>query len=313
MLRSLLLYLSHAGWARQAITRLPFARRAAGRFIAGETPAEAIRAIRELAGRGLTATANHLGENVHDEAGAARAATADQRLLEQVRAAGLNAHISVKPTHLGLDLGDRVCRDNVQCIAEKARDCGSFVRVDMEGSEYTERTLALVRGLRREAGLENVGAVIQSYLYRSEQDVRDLCAEGIRVRLCKGAYQEPPDRAYPRKEDVDASYVRLARLLLDAARDHAADGGLYPAFATHDPAMIAAVKDHAAEQGLPNAAYEFQMLLGIRRDLQDSLVAAGYNVRIYIPYGTEWYPYFMRRLAERPANVWFLLSNLIRA
>jgi proline dehydrogenase len=313
MLRSVLLYLSHAPWARRFITRFPLARRAASRFIAGETPDDAIRVIRDLNGRGIEATVDHLGENVRSPQDAARAADDYLIVLDKIRSAGVKSHASVKLTQLGLDLGEDWCLNNMRCILECARATGAFLRVDMEGSAYTEATLTLVRALRHDFGYDNVGAVIQSYLYRSEQDVRDLIAEGTRVRLCKGAYQEPPDLAYPHKRDVDANFVRLTHLLLDGvAAQNGQPNGLYPAFATHDAQMIEAAKTYAAEKGVSRTAFEFQMLHGIRRDLQEGLAREGYRVRVYVPYGSEWYPYFMRRLAERPANLWFFVTNLVR-
>jgi len=310
MLRSFLLYLSNARWTRRAITGFAFARRAAGRFIAGETADDAVRAVRELNASGITATVDYLGENALAEADAVRAASAYLTVLERMAAAGARSHASLKLTQIGLDLSEGLCVDNLRRIAKRARAWETFVRVDMEGSDYTERTLNIVRTLKHEQGFDNVGVVIQAYLYRSQHDIAELIGEGVRVRLCKGAYREPPDRAYPRKRDVDANFMRLARMLLDAAAK--STDGPYPAFATHDQRLIAAVKAYAAQQGAPGAAYEFQMLYGIRRDLQRSLVREGHNVRVYVPYGGEWYPYFMRRLAERPANLWFFLSNLIR-
>jgi proline dehydrogenase len=313
MFRSIFLNLSHATWARRAITRFGVSRRAAARFIAGETPDEAIRVICGLNERGIHATVDHLGENVQSQADAARSADDYLVILDRIATSGVKSHASVKLTQLGLDLGVTPCLNNLRCILECARGQRNFVRVDMEGTAYTDRTLEVVHRLRSEHDFDNVGAVIQAYLYRSEQDIHDLNAAGIRVRLCKGAYQEPPDKAYPLKKDVDANYVRLTQLLLDAlAGQDSGPDGLYPAFATHDIKMIEAVKDHAAKCKIPAAAYEFQMLLGIRRDLQDTLVQQGYNVRVYVPYGTEWYPYYMRRLAERPANLWFLVTNFVR-
>ncbi len=313
MFRTSFLYLSHAKLARRFITHFPLARRSASRFIAGDTPDDAIRIIRALNGRGIQATVDHLGENVASQKDAARAVDDYITILDCIHEAQVQSHASVKLTQLGLDLGEEECLGNLSCIVQHARARGAFVRVDMEGSAYTERTLHVVRRLKLEQKLENLGVAIQSYLYRSEQDVRALIAEGVRVRLCKGAYDEPPDRAYPRKADVDANYVRLARLLLDAvASEGSQENGLYPAFATHDARMIEAAKNYAAGRQIPAGAFEFQMLHGIRRDLQDALARQGYRVRVYVPYGGEWYPYVMRRLAERPANVWFFVANWLR-
>lgn len=313
MFRSLLLYLSRAPQARKLITRFAFSRRAAARFIAGDTPDDAIRVIGGLNAKGITATVDHLGENVVSEADAVRATDDYLTILEKICAAGVQSHASVKLTQLGLDVNESLCVNNMRRILHCARRCGAFVRIDMESSAYTDRTLTVARTLRHDYGFDNVGAAIQSYLYRSERDVRELADEGVRVRLCKGAYEEPPDRAFPKKKDVDANFVKLTRVLLDAVAERAAGGDdLYPAFATHDEKMVAAARNFAAEKHLPPTAFEFQMLHGIRRDLQESLARDGYNVRVYVPYGAEWYPYFMRRLAERPANLWFFLSNLWR-
>ncbi|MBM4424455.1 MAG: proline dehydrogenase [Chloroflexi bacterium] len=308
MLRELLLNLSHSKTARQFITHFPVARRVSSRFVAGETLADEIKAMRELRNKGMWVTADHLGENVSTEADASRAADDCLQLLDSTAAAGINSHLSVKLTQLGLDLGNEICFANLRRVLEKAKTVNTFVRVDMESAEYTERTLALVRAAK-DVGYENVGTVIQSYLYRSEEDVQSLVADGIRVRLCKGAYKEPPDKAFPRKEDVDANYAKLAEMLLAAAKQNPS---LYPAIATHDEAMVAAAKGYAASHDVPRSHFEFQMLFGIRRELQEGLRAEGYNVRVYVPYGAEWYPYFMRRLAERPANLWFFVSNFFK-
>jgi proline dehydrogenase len=321
MLRSLLLYLSRAGWARRFISRFRFARLTAMRFVAGERIEDAIAAIRALNARGINATLDHLGESVTNEAEAIRAAEDYVRALDKIAESGVRANISIKLTQLGLDLGQEFCLGNVRCLAEKAQMTGNFVRIDMEGAPHLERTLALFRTLRQE--FQNVGLVVQSYLYRTEADVRAL-TEGshpARLRLCKGAYNEPPELAFPRKADVDANFVKLTRLLFERARtlppEQAAAPGQgrlppLPAIATHDEKMIAAAQACTAELGLPRDRFEFQMLYGIRRERQEQLAAEGYAVRVYVPYGTQWYPYFMRRLAERPANVWFFLSNLFK-
>lgn len=308
MLRSPILYLSRSNSARTFITKFPVAWAVASRFAAGEQVADAIRAIRELTGRGLKVTADHLGENVSTQAEAAHAADEYVQLLEAIQSAGVQSHASIKLTQFGLDLGDEVCYANMQRVIEKAKTIGTFVRVDMESTDYTDRTLKLVRAAKV-AGYDNVGTVIQSYLYRGEDDINALCADGIRVRLCKGAYQEPPDKAFPLKKDVDANYIKLSHTLLAAAKENPA---LYPALATHDEKMIAAAKAYVMANNVPRANFEFQMLYGVRRELQEKLVAEGYRVRVYVPFGREWYPYFMRRLAERPANLWFFLSNFLR-
>ncbi len=315
MLRTLLLFLSRARWARRLISRLGFARRTAYRFVAGETAEEAIAVIQALNARGINATLDHLGESVTDEAAATRAADEYVSVLGRIHACGARANVSIKLTQMGLDLDPEFCLRNVRRIVVRAHELASFVRIDMEGTPHTDATLRLYHALHQE--FDNVGIVVQSYLYRTESDLKEILAGSGRVRLCKGAYQEPPDKAYPRKADVDANFVKLAQTLLDHARqcppaDPAGRVPPLPAIATHDHKMIAAVQAYAAEQNVPPEYFEFQMLHGIRRDLQEQLAAAGAAVRVYVPFGTEWYPYFMRRLAERPANVWFFLSNLVR-
>jgi proline dehydrogenase len=307
MMRSVLLWMSHDKTLRTMTANRAFARRAARRFVAGETIDDAINTICELNAQGIMATLDHLGENVETREDAGRATHDYLKVLDAIGAHQVHSHVSVKLTALGLDLGDDLCRENVACILTKAKAVGTFVRIDMESTDYTDRTLAIYRSLHQE--FDNVGIVIQAYLYRSEADVAMLCQEGASVRLCKGAYQEPFTRAFPQKADVDANFVRLMQMLLSA---QARARGTRGAIATHDPKMIDATRRYAAEQMVPRDEFEFQMLHGIRRDLQRELAADGYAMRVYVPYGTEWYPYFMRRLAERPANVWFLFSNLLR-
>ena len=306
-MRAFFLWVSRSKLLRRLIMRIGFARRAALRFVAGETIDDAIAAIRTLNANGILATVDHLGENVATEADARRAAQSYVAVLDRIGKEGVKSHASLKLTQLGLDIGDEFCRENVACVVRKAKEVGTFIRIDMESSDYTDRTLAVFRSLRRE--FDNVGIVIQSYLYRSKDDIAALCQEGASVRLCKGAYNEPPDKAFPKKADVDANYVALTRKLLS---DEARARGAYGAIATHDPKMIDAAKAYAAEHNVPRKQFEFQMLYGIRRDLQQQLAKEGYTMRVYVPYGAEWYPYFMRRLAERPANVWFILRNLFR-
>lgn len=277
-------------------------RRLASRFVAGDTLADALAAARLLNQAGISVTLDHLGENVTslDEAAASR----DEylRALQAIRAAGLDANVSIKLTQFGIDLDEAACRANVERLVECASRHGNFVRVDMESSAYTTRTLRLVSELHARYG--SVGAVIQAYLFRSAADVAQLCGQGIRVRLCKGAYLEPPSLAFEKKSATDRNYVALMKTLLDR--------GVYPALATHDEAILAEAERYVAERKIPPSKFEFQMLYGIRRDLQKRLVAKGYRLRLYVPYGKAWYPYFMRRLAERPANVLFLLRNLAR-
>jgi proline dehydrogenase len=318
MFRSLFIYLSKASWARKIVTRFPVARWLASRFVAGDKLEDAITVIQSLNSKGINASLDLLGENTttQDEA---RQAT--QEIIEafgEIDRTGVRANVSVKLTQLGLALDKDLCAENLEQILECARQLGNFVRVDMEDSSVTQTTLDLLRQMRQR-GFANVGIVIQSYLYRSGQDISKLVGESIPVRLCKGAYKEPPRVAYPNKEDVDAAYDRETAILLDGALEHGSpsaspDGKTppLPAIATHDERRITHAKAHAEKIGLPKDALEFQMLNGIRRDLQERLASDGYPVRVYVPFGTEWYPYFMRRLAERPANVWFFVSQLFR-
>lgn len=307
MLRQLLLSLSQAEWAAWMVRHAPVARQMARRFVAGETTDEAIAAIRSLNAEKITATVDHLGEHVKTADDVARATEGYLLILDKIAASGVEANVSLKLTQLGLDLDETLCLDQMRRILARANEHRIFIRIDMESSLYTDRTVAICRRLHHEFGPDRVGVVIQAYLYRSENDLRNLIADRIRVRLCKGAYREPPEIAYPNKKDVDANYVRLTRLLLDSASH-----GLYHAIATHDEKMIKAAIEYAARRQVASDQFEFQMLYGIRRDLQKRLVAGGYCVRVYVPYGTEWYPYMMRRLAERPANLWFFLSQLAR-
>jgi proline dehydrogenase len=318
MLRALFITLSRATWAQRTITRWPLAWKAASRFVAGEQPADAIRAVRELNDKGINVTLDHLGENITTFAEAAQATTDIEAMLDEIEDSGVRANVSLKLTQIGLGLDALRCSTYLARILAHAADCHNFVRIDMEDSAYTERTLTLYRQMRQR-GFENTGVVIQSYLYRSGYDVTSLVEQRSRVRLTKGAYRELSDIAYPRKDDVDANYDRLAELLLGGALTAGAqivsdDGCIppIPAIATHDMRRIEFAQAHAQRIGLPKRALEFQMLYGIRRDLQEQLVAAGYPVRVYVPYGTHWYPYFMRRLAERPANLWFFISNYFR-
>ena len=280
----------------------PLARRLSSRFVAGETLAEALLVARRMNSEGIAVTLDHLGENVTSIEEAAASRDEYVRALDEIRAAGLNANVSIKLTQFGMDLDEAVCRENVEQLVKVAAQHGSFVRVDMESSAYTDRTLHLVTDLHARYGA--VGAVIQAYLRRSEKDVELLCRQGIRVRLCKGAYLEGADVAYEHKADVDRNFVRLMKILLES--------GVHPAIATHDEAIIQETERFVAERQIPSSNFEFEMLYGIRRDIQKRLAAQGYCLRIYIPYGKAWYPYFMRRLAERPANLLFLARNLMR-
>ena len=302
MLRSFFLYLSRNKKLQEFLLRLPGAQRLASQFVAGATLAQAVAATRNLNRQGMLATLDHLGENVRTREEAAAARDAYREILAEISTQQLQSTISVKLTQLGLDLSEADCQANLEAVVEQAQRLGNFVEVDMESSAYTDQTLAAIRQLRR--SYSAVGAVIQAYLYRSEEDVQKLAAERIHVRLCKGAYKEPSSLAFPHKTDVDENFLRLMRILLSS--------GTYHSIATHDPRMIEQTCRYAHEAALSQDNFEFQMLYGVRRDLQTRLVREGYRLRIYIPFGKEWFPYFMRRLAERPANVLFVLKALVR-
>src|SRR5450759_1689171 len=278
------------------------ARRLSTRFVAGETLDQALAVARKLNAEGITVTLDHLGESVSTLTEAAAARDVYLRTLEAIHANGIQGNVSLKLTQFGLDLSWEQCLANVDRLVRRAAGIGSFVRVDMESSEYTDRTLDLVHTLHARLGA--VGVVIQSCLHRSEADIEKLCAAKIRVRLCKGAYLEPDTVAFARKADVDRSYLELTRYLLQK--------GVYPAIATHDETVIRRTCKFVGDRQIPRNGFEFQMLYGIRRDLQRRLVAEGYRLRLYVPFGKAWYPYYMRRLAERPANVFFMLRNLFR-
>jgi proline dehydrogenase len=303
MMRALLIRLSESKSLAKIVTGNPVTRRMSRRFVAGEKLDEAVSAARACNHAGLSVSLDHLGENVSTEEEARRARDAYLENFDRIAAEKLDANVSLKLTQLGLDLGTEICFSLLESVVERAARYNNFLRVDMEGSPYTQRTIEMVK--RARANYERVGAVIQAYLYRSEQDVKDLLAIGCRIRLCKGAYREPASIAFAKKEDVDKNYLRLMQLLLPS--------GIYHGIATHDPRMIDATKNFAAQQGIGNDQFEFQMLYGIRTDLQQQLVGEGYRMRVYIPYGAEWFPYFMRRLAERPANVLFFVRNLFRS
>src|SRR5436309_14299116 len=304
MLGTVLLWLSEQPRLFSIIRGNGLARRLASRFVAGETVEAAVAALTQLNAAGISASLDLLGESV---AGAAEARAARDTYLEtldRIRRAGADANVSVKLTQMGLAIDEGLCVENLRAIIANARDDGSFVRIDMEQSDYTERTLQLFRGTFHPEFGNAVGVVLQSYLRRTARDVEDMIALGARVRLCKGAYKEPEAVAFPGKRDVDANYVRcMERLLLR---------GNYPAIATHDVRILEHAKAFARDKGVAPVRFEFQMLYGVRRDLQLALKRQGYNVRVYVPFGTQWYPYLMRRLAERPANVAFLLGNVMR-
>jgi proline dehydrogenase len=303
-MRQGLLWLSERQGVFNFVRRNGLARRFASRFVAGESIDQGVEAARELSRRGITASLDLLGESVSAEGEAAAARDQYLRMLDRMAASGAEVNVSVKLTQMGLDIAEDLCVANMTAILEKAAALHGFVRLDMESSAYTQRTLDFFRTRLFDRYGAHCGVVIQSMLRRSEQDVEDMIALKARVRLCKGAYLEPPDVAFPDKADVDRNYVRLMERLLAA--------GNYPGIATHDEAIIAHARDFVRRQGIGTDRFEFQMLYGVRRDLQESLRQAGFRLRVYIPFGTQWYPYLMRRLAERPANIAFFLGNIVR-
>ncbi len=320
MLRSFLIYLSKAAWAQKLITSWGFAWRAASRFVAGESISDAIRAVRELNAKGINVTLDQLGEHTSTAEEANTAADSIVRVLQEIDKAGVKANVSIKLTQIGMGLDEETCRQNLVKILEQAKKSKNFIRIDMEDTPYTDITLAMYRSmLERDFSSSQIGLVLQAYLFRTEADVRSLLNDGTRIRLVKGAYNEPPDKAFPKKADTDSNYDLLTKIMVDAvvAKENnsiSADGRTPPfiAIASHDDKRIDFAKKHAEKMNLPKNAIEFQMLYGIRRELQEQLVKDGYLVRVYVPFGTQWYPYFMRRLAERPANIWFFVSNYFR-
>ncbi|HEX8981246.1 MAG TPA: proline dehydrogenase family protein [Ktedonobacterales bacterium] len=302
MLKESMLYLAKNDAIRHFAETNVVGQRVARRFVAGETLDEAIQVAHAVNRRRISASLDHLGENTSDER-EANAATDDYvNIIERIHSESADANISIKLTALGLDISEQLCRENLTRVLSTAQKYGTFVRVDMEASDYTQRTMDMVVEMHR--AFDNVGTVMQTALYRTPDDVERLIQERVRVRLVKGAYLEPPSVAYAAKADVDAAYQRLLRPLLER--------GVYPAIATHDERMINTAIQIAQASEIPHARFEFQMLYGIRRDLQERLATAGYNVRVYVPYGSQWYPYLTRRMAERPANLIFILSNTFR-
>ncbi|MGZ5460437.1 MAG: proline dehydrogenase family protein [Thermoanaerobaculia bacterium] len=290
---------------RSVAERSRIGRRLSSRFVAGMTVEDALAATVATNAKGMSVSVDNLGENVTNLEEARHSAQLYHEMIDQLATRKLNANVSLKLTHMGLEIDETVTKQIVGELVAHAARVKNFVRIDMEGSPVTQKTLDIVRDLHgRPGNADHVGAVIQSYLRRSEQDVRDLCAEGIRIRLCKGAYKEPADVAFQEKSEVDASFVALMKIMLKS--------GVYHGIATHDPNMIDATIAFAKAENIPPSAFEFQMLYGVRRDLQEQLVKDGWGMRVYIPFGTEWYPYLMRRLAERPANAIFILKNLFR-
>ena len=318
MFRSFFIYLSKAPWAYKLITQWSIVWRMASRFVAGERLDDAIRVIKQLNEKGIHATLDHLGEHTTTKEESQQATDDILAALAAIKQSSVKANVSIKLTQIGLNIDKQLCAKNLERILTEANVLGNFIRIDMEDSPLTQDTLDLLISMY-EKNFHNVGIVIQAYLYRSEKDILLLINKGIPVRLCKGAYNEPPEIAFPRKQDVDANYDRLARLLLEGAAKFdfpkiSPDGRIppLPALATHDERRIDYAREYSQSIKLPPEALEFQMLYGIRRDLQEKLASQNYPVRVYVPYGTQWYPYLMRRLAERPANVWFLASNFFR-
>ncbi|HYX28349.1 MAG TPA: proline dehydrogenase family protein [Pyrinomonadaceae bacterium] len=302
--RSALIYLSRQEGLKNFAAKFAPFKKLTTRFIAGETTDDAVAAIREINSKGCSASFDHLNEGVHSVEGTEAEVREYLNLLAKIDETGINSNVSIKLTQFGLEIDPELAYRNARQIVEDAKRRGNFVRIDMEGSSVTQLTLDIFRHLRSEFELNDVGIVVQSYLYRTEADARELLKIPARIRLCKGAYDEPAEVAYPDKRDVDANYLRVMQLLLAS--------GTYHGIATHDPKMIDATIDFAQRQGIAKDAFEFQMLYGIRRDLQEQLARDGWGMRVYVPYGKHWYPYFMRRLAERPANIWFVLKNFLK-
>ena len=302
--RNALLYLSQReGLKNFAAHFAPF-KRLTTRFVAGENIEEAIEAIRVINAKGCTASFDHLNEGVNSEAETEAEGREYLEILRRIEETGIRSNVSIKLTQFGLEIDPELAYRNARAVVQDAARRGNFVRVDMESSKVTQVTIDIFKRLRAEFGLNDVGIVLQSYLRRTLDDVNDLLKIPARIRICKGAYNEGPDVAFPDKKDVDANYVRVMQLLLSS--------GTYHGIATHDVRMIRATIDYAKREGIGKEAFEFQMLYGVRRDLQERLARAGYNMRVYVPYGKHWYPYFMRRLAERPANIWFVMKNMFK-
>jgi proline dehydrogenase len=317
MLRSFLIYLSKAAWAQKMVTGWKFAWNTASRFVAGTRLEDALRVVREFNSRGINVTLDHLGEHTSTPEEAQQATDDIFATIDALGDSDACANVSIKLTQIGLGLDEKLCAGNLERILARAKQHNNFIRVDIEDTPYTDKTINIYCQMR-EKGYENVGMAVQSYLYRAEADTRRLLELNTRIRLVKGAYKEPPDKAYPKKADVDANYDLLTKILIDASLASksllSADCRFppIPAIATHDEKRIVFAKQYAEKVGLPKNGLEFQMLNGIRRDLQDQLAQEGYPVRVYVPFGTHWYPYFMRRLAERPANIWFFVSNFFK-
>lgn len=302
--RSALIYLSRQEGLKEFAARFRPFKKLTTRFVAGETIDEAVAAIRDLNAEGCSASFDHLNESVANSVEADAEVKEYLQILSSIAETGINSNVSIKLTQFGLELDPELTYKNARTVVEDAARRGNFVRVDMEASNVTQLTIGIFKRLRAEFGLNDVGIVLQSYLRRTYTDAQELVKLPARIRICKGAYNEPPEVAFPDKKDVDENYVQVMQLLLSS--------GIYHGIATHDPKMIEATIDFSQREGIPKEAFEFQMLYGVRRDLQRQLAKDGYNIRVYVPYGKHWYPYFMRRLAERPANIWFVLKNLLK-
>ena len=302
--RTALLYLARHEGLKDFATRFSPFKKMTTRFVAGENIDEAVAAIREINKLGASASFDHLNESVASRAETEEEVREYNRVLAAIDETGIRSNVSIKLTQFGLEIDPELAYTNARAVVAEAARRGNFVRVDMEQSSVTQVTIDIFKRLRAEFDLNTVGIVLQSYLRRTEADVQDLLKIPARIRICKGAYNEPPEVAFPDKKDVDANYVRVMQTLLSS--------GTYHGIATHDPAMIEATINYATRAGIAKEAFEFQMLYGVRRDLQVQLARDGYNMRVYVPYGKHWYPYFMRRLAERPANVWFVLKNMLK-
>lgn len=302
--RSALIYLSRHDGLKEFAAHFRLFKKLTTRFVAGETIDEAVAAIRELNSEGCTASFDHLNESVSSPAEAEAEVKEYLEILDRIDQTGIKSNVSIKLTQFGLELDPELAYKNARMVVADAVRRGNFVRVDMEASTVTQLTIDIYKRLRAEFELNDVGIVLQSYLRRTYEDAHELVKLPSRIRICKGAYNEPPDVAFPDKRDTDENYIRVMQLLLSS--------GIYPGIATHDPKMIDATIKFAEREGIGKDAFEFQMLYGIRRDLQRQLAKDGFNMRVYVPYGKHWYPYFMRRLAERPANIWFVLKNLLK-
>jgi len=302
--RSALIWLSRQEGLKDFATRFRYFKKITTRFVAGDNIDETIPIIRQLNAENCTASFDHLNESVGSAAEAENEVAEYRNILTRIDETQIRSNVSIKLTQFGLAIDPELAYLNARRVVEEAHRRGNFVRVDMEDSSVTQATIDIFKRLRAEFGLDNVGIVLQSYLYRTLADAQELVKLPARIRICKGAYLEPPEVAFPDKKDVDANYIKVMQLLLAS--------GIYHGIATHDPKMIDATIDFAKREGIGKEKYEFQMLYGVRRDLQRQLARDGFNLRIYVPYGKHWYPYFMRRLAERPANIWFVMKNLAK-